>query len=247
MVSVGYNFNLAFQKTVNNILEESNQSCTAVDNVSINDNDAIITGNNIGGNVQLFTVGASTDASCSMVSTMQTSVTNILNSTLSQENKSSSDWMSGVNVGLNASAVVQNLQNNIYQISNQSCTSNSITSANNNYIYAADNNISGNFVGVSLQSDSDANCAMTNYMKINLFNQSQATTNQSNTVTGSFGIIAIIVVVIIIVMICGVIYANRSKIASASASMNPATAALAGKPKATAVRTTVPTTGVVVK
>jgi hypothetical protein len=152
---------------------------------------------------------------------MQTSITNILKSTESQANKSSSDWMSGVNVGLNASATIQNLQNNIYQISNQSCTSNAIQSANNNYVYAADNNINGNFVGVSLTSNSDANCAMTNYMKINLFNQTQATTNQSNTVTGSFGIIAIIVVVIIIVMICGVIYANRSKIASATT--NPAT------------------------
>lgn len=220
MVTVGFNFNSAFQQTINNILEESNQSCTSQDNLTFTDNDIIITGNNVSGNMNLVTLGASTDASCSMVSTMQTSITNILKTTLTQANKSSSDWMSGVNVGLNANLTIQNLENNIYQISNQTCTSNNINSVDNNYIYASGNTVGGDFVGFSLNSASDANCAMTNYMKINLFNQTQATANQSNTVTGTFGIIAIVIVIIIIIMICGVIYANRSKIASTVAPTN---------------------------
>lgn len=216
MAAFGYNFNAQFQQTTNNVLEESNQSCTAITNIDISDNQFIITGNNIGGNINLISEGASTDASCSMVSTMETSVTNILKSTLSQKNSSSSNWFSGVNIGVNAAVGIQNIENNIYQISNQSCTANNITSNTNNYTYASGNTIGGDFNGISLQqSSTDANCAMTNYMKANLFNQEQASTNQSNTVTGVFGIIAIVVVIIIIGIICYVIYANRSKIAPA--------------------------------
>jgi len=210
MAAFGYNFNLQFQNTTNNVLEESNQSCTAITDVNISDNQFIITGNNIGGNINLISEGASTDASCSMVSTMATSVTNILQSTLSQKNASSSNWFSGINLGVNVGVGIENIENNIYQISNQSCTANSISSTTNNYIYASGNTTGGDFNGVSINSSSDANCAMTNYMKTNLFNQEQASTNQSNTVSGVFGIVAIVVVIIIIGIVCYVIYANRS-------------------------------------
>ena len=110
MAAFGYNFNLQFQNTTNNVLEESNQSCTAITNIDISNDQFIITGNNIGGNLNLFLEGASTDASCSMVSTMETSVTNILKSTLSQKNASSSNWFSGINECVNAAVGIQNIE-----------------------------------------------------------------------------------------------------------------------------------------
>lgn len=145
--------------------------------------------------------GSSTDASCSMVSTMENSITNILKAITNQTNGSSSDAFSGVNTGINVNEGFQNVVNNIAQINNQVCNASQIISANDNFQYITNSNVQGSVVGVNISnSDAMANCAMTNYMKVNLFNSAQDTTTQGNG-SDAFAIIAAIIAVIVIIMI----------------------------------------------
>ena len=201
------------QDFMNNITQQSQQSCLAVSTPSSNNNVVIVNGANIGGSFTGVSQTTTTDASCLIVSNMQNSISNILSATVNQTNTAETDWFNGFQftADTNQFDLSQSVVNNISQINQTTCSANNSQSSNNNYVYLSNVNVGGDFVGVSTSSNASASCSMTNIMKNNTYNQAQANTTQSNTVKGMFvamlasfaAIVGIIVVGVIILFAVG--------------------------------------------
>jgi len=185
------------QNFMNNITQQDQQNCLAVNSTTADHNVIISVGGIISGNFTGVAITSNTDATCLMVSNMQDSVQNILSSTIQQTNKSASDIFSGLSfppTENNSFDISQSITNNISQINNATCSASTITSASNNYIYLGPKTkIGGNFIGVTIDSDASANCSMTNTMKNTTYNQAQASGTQSNVEIGMFATIAAII------------------------------------------------------
>ena len=188
MVSTTTNIADVQQNFMNNITQQDQQNCIATVNSSANNNVVIINGTKIDGNVTGVSLTATTDASCLMVSNMEDSVQNILAAVLQQTNTSETDWFNGFQItnDTNTFNISQSVTNNINQINESTCASNTITSADNNYVYVTNSVIGGNFVGVTESASASASCSMNNTMKNTTYNQVQASGTQSNTIEGMF-------------------------------------------------------------
>jgi len=205
----GANSNIAnFQQSFyNNITQESQQDCIATVNSETNNNVIIVQGGTINGNFTGATTTVSSDASCLMVSNMGTSVSNILAATEAQTNVSEADPLGGGQWTNNTNVfnVSQTVANNISQINKALCAANVSVSANNNYVYMSDETVNGNYVGVQNNSNAQANCSMSNNMKVQTYNQAQASGSQGNTSMGLFGAIVAMIAAVIGIIIVGVI------------------------------------------
>lgn len=193
------------QQFMNNITQVDQQNCISVSKTTQNNNIFILNGSNISGNFTGVTNTVNTDASCLIVSNMQDSISNILSATLSQTNLASTDIFSalaGFTDETNVFNINQTVTNNISQINQATCAANTTVSQSDNYFYVGNTNIGGNFLGVTSDAHSSANCSMSNTMKNTTYNQAQATGNQSNTVQGMFatifGSFAAIIIIIAI-------------------------------------------------
>lgn len=205
------------QNFMNNVLQQNQQNCLVQTTDTANNNVVIVSGATIDGNFTGVTVTAHTDASCLMTSSMEDSIQNILSATLQQTNSSATDWFGGFSFSgeTNVFDIEQSVTNNISQINQTTCSTNTSTSANNNYLYVTNTEIKGSFIGVDPTSDTKMNCTVTNIMKNTTYNQAQASASQSNTDIGSFTLIfAIIGAVIGLLFIGYIIYyatgANRN-------------------------------------
>lgn len=203
------------QSFINNITQVDQQNCIATVSSSANNNVVIINGANISGNFTGIADTTKTDASCLMVSSMENSISNILNATLQQTNTAETDWFNGFQFtsDTNSFNIVQSVTNNINQINEATCSASTIQSANNNYVYVTDATIGGNFVGVTESTSANANCSMTNIIKNSTYNQVQANATQSNVIKGMFvamiGAFAVIFVIIAIGVV--VLYSRGTK------------------------------------
>ena len=207
------------QTFMNNILQSNQENCIASTTNSANNNIVIVNGANIKGNFTGVSSTTSTDASCLMVSNMENSVSNILSATIKQTNISETDWFNGFQFTKekNTFNISQTVVNNISQITQSTCSSNTTSSTNNNYVYVATGtNIGGDFVGVTNAASSSANCSINNVMKNTTYNQAQANADQSNTVKGMFvSIVSAIVLIIGIIVITVIILFSVGALGSA--------------------------------
>lgn len=210
------------QSFMNRITQQNQQNCVAQSSNSANGNVVIVNGANIQGDFTGVAVRVNTDATCLLVSNMEDSVESILRSTTTQTNKAQTDWFNGFQFTseTNSFNLGQSVTNNISQINQATCSSNSTTSASNNYVYVANTRIGGNFVGVTLDSRSSASCSITNTMKNTTYNEAQGNLSQNNTIQGIFAsylaafaaIIGIIVIAVIILFSIGTFkYINRNQ------------------------------------
>lgn len=195
------------QDFMNNITQLSQQTCsaTAVDEQS--GNVIIVTGSTIRGDFTGVSATVAADASCSMTSSMQNSVSNILGATLDQTNIADTGLFQGWFAPDQESEfdINQSVVNNITQINESTCAANTVTSKSNNYIYIANTDIRGDFIGVSTESEANASCSMNNMMKNETYNQAQADTSQGNKMQSIFTAILGTVAVIIGLVVIGVI------------------------------------------
>jgi hypothetical protein len=208
-MGIGFSLNSSTseQNYWNNISQNIQQSCTSQIQSDVNGNVIIINGSSIAGNATGVNSMVSTDASCLMVSSMNDNISDILSSIASQTNNTTTDmfgdfdWTNSINI-FNAE---QSVTNNITQITQANCSSSTISSVSDNFVYVANTSIGGNFVGVSTTASANSSCSLNNTMKNSVYNQAQASATQSNTTTGMFaaiaGIIAACVVVVIIFII----------------------------------------------
>ena len=196
------------QSFMNNITQEDQQSCIASVSNSANNNVVIVNGANIKGDFTGVASTTNTDATCLMVSNMEDSVSNILSATLSQTNKSATDWFNGFQFtsDTNSFNINQSVTNNISQINQATCAAETTTSVSNNYVYVSNATVGGDFIGVTDTANASANCSMTNTMKNTTYNQAQASATQSNTIVGIFAMIIAAVAAIVGLMVLGVIF-----------------------------------------
>ena len=195
------------QKFLTNVTQASKQTCIATVNATANNNVVIINGASIKGNFTGVTSTTSTDATCTIVSSMDNSVSNILSATTDQKNKATSDMFGDFswNGLTNAVNVGQSVVNNISQINQAACNSQNTSSTSNNYVYVTNASIGGDFIGVSNTANASASCNMSNLMKNVVYNQAQASVSQGNTYQGMFasivGAIASVIVIVVIAVI----------------------------------------------
>ena len=236
MVSATANIADIQQSFMNNITQDDQQNCTAVSSSTTNDNVVIVNGANIGGDFTGVSNTTTTDASCLMVSNMEDSVADILSATIAQTNKSETDWFNGFQVteNVNEFNLGQTVVNNISQLNQATCSANTTVSNNSNYVYLANAEVGGDFVGVTSSSSASATCSMNNMMKNTTYNQAQANTSQSNTVEGMFvamvaafaSVVGLIVIAVIILFAVGALgfvgyEASSSHKSSSGASPSP--------------------------
>lgn len=199
-----------FQQTfINNVTQNNQQNCTAVQDNNISGNVVIVSGSVVDGSVVgVNAVQIETDASCLMVSSMDQSVTDILTAISQQTNSTDTDIFGDFEItdSSNTFNVKQTVVNNINQINESSCSASLIQNITGNYTYVANSEVQGDVYGVNLNgSDANANCSMSNYMKAATYNQAQASSSQSNSTIGMFSLLIGVIGVILIIMIIGII------------------------------------------
>ena len=197
------------QEFYNNVTQENQESCIVSNTTTAEGNTIIVSGARIDGNFVGVQVASNTDSTCLLSSSMGSTIENILEASLKQTNKTSTDWFNGFqfNKQDNIFNIKQSVSNNIAQINEQTCASNSIVSANNNYIYLNGGTVGGDFIGVDTTSNFKANCAITNAMKNSTYNRAQASSNQSNSVTGMWAALMSVIAALIglgVVVVIGV-------------------------------------------
>lgn len=195
------------QSFMNNITQVSSQSCLANSTGTTNNNVIIVTGSKIDGNFTGVTNTVTTDATCMITSTMEDSVSDILSATVQQVNTSETDLFGDFSFtsDVNKFNLAQTVVNNISQINEITCSSNTTTSQSNNYVYLSNVEVKGNFVGTSGSGTATANCSMNNTMKNTTYNQAQGDSSQENTIKGMFVAIAATFASIIGLVVIGVI------------------------------------------
>jgi hypothetical protein len=176
----------------------------------------VVNGVNISGSFTGVAATTSTDATCIMTSTMDDQVSNIMSAIAQQTNQAETDIFSGLSFSnqRNTFNSNQTVTNNISQINTALCAANTTVSTSSNYVYVTNSTVGGDFVGVTSDAASSANCSMTNYMKNVTYNQAQASATQSNSVVGMFGtLLGAITTIVIIIVIAVVIMFSVGSIA----------------------------------
>lgn len=198
------------QSVTNNILQYSGSTCSFSDQSSLSGNIAVFgsvrtRGDFTGQNLQ--TLG--TDSTCVLTSSMASSVSNILASIIQQSNNAQTDWFNGFSVTANTNTynLQQSMNNQINQINQSTCSSNTVTSANNNYVFVGNIEAGGNVVGQNISvGQAAASCNLTNTMKNVTYNTGQSQGNQNNKSRGMFtgmfsSFLTMIVLIVILVVI----------------------------------------------
>lgn len=196
------------QNFMTNVLEQNQDICAVTTRVDSSNNVVIANNLNVGNNfIGVNTNSAGTDASCTMVSTMDNSITSMLSAIVQQTNSTQTDLFGdfSANTLVNKVNIYQTASNNISQINQSTCTANLTQSANNNYVYYS-GKVGGNFIGVNNDAgNTQTNCNMSNYMKNITYNQGQASGKNSNSYKGMFvaivGSFAFIVGLMVIIVI----------------------------------------------
>lgn len=196
------------QNVITNLTQQNSTSCVNTVSATTNNNVLLIEGSTIGGDVIGARQTVSTDVSCVITANMDAQIRSILSATLNQTNKTNNDLFGGFNWSKNTNIfnMRQSIANNIAQINSAVCSSNTLASAQNNFVYIRNANVRGNVVGVEQKVNAKSGCTINNVMKMVSYNQQQADSNQGNTAIGMFaglfsGIISIITILIIGVVI----------------------------------------------
>ena len=192
------------QNFMNNIVQEDQRNCISTTYDQSNNDVITINGANINGSFMGVSSTTSTDATCLIVSNMEDSVSNILQSMVQQRNRSETNWFDGFQVtdSTDLFNIKQSVTNNISRINESTCAANTIPSINN-FVYVT--NASNDFIGVTDESSASANCSMINTMKNVTYNQVQAAASQTNIMSGMFVAMVGAFAAIIGIMVIGVI------------------------------------------
>lgn len=210
MVSFSASINRTKANLTSNVVNTNKQYCTSTNTTEANNNVQVINGNIFDSTVTEG-VNANVDATCMIVSDMETSAINDATLQLDQTNEYSSGLFGslGINYGVNLSSTVVNSTTNVYQSNQALCNSAVITSANNN-VQIVNGNVTSSSVSLGItDSNTSSSCTLGNYMKTKTFNGVQSKVDQENEAGSSplqkimaaiGGLIILIVVIIVIVI-----------------------------------------------
>lgn len=226
MVSVSGNVANIQQKFFNQTQQFTSEFCVANNQQTVEGNVVFLQGVTVLGDVTGIDVnGVSMDATCSIVSSMDSSTTSVLQSVLNQTATSETDWFNGGQITDTTDQInaQQTVVNNVTQINQAVCVANATQSVSNNYYIVTDNGfVGGDLVAINVgQSNVNSDCSMNNYMKNVTYNQAQVDADQTTKVKGMlvsiigfiFGIIALIIIGVIVLFVIGAIGYTGVKVA----------------------------------
>lgn len=198
----------AYQSVTNRILQESNNYCTSSVVNKIEGNTVII-GTNKSADINIGNIsGVKSNTGCTISSTMNTEITNLLEAALNQSLTPEVNpfWVPiGVSVNGQSSNSQQIIANNVSQLNQSFCTSSIMNDITSNYVYIAPSSGYGEAGNISVFNINDASsnsmCTLNNYMKVSALNQQMSTITQKQLV--SF-IMIIVILVILIAAIIGI-------------------------------------------
>lgn len=201
------------QSVTNNLLQNNRQAC---DNRSSNSADGnVVIFSNVSGGGDLTGVQqvVNTDFTCSITNNMEQTIASLLQSITKQTAHSQNDLLGGIQVAKNKVDIAQSILNNMTQINESLCSSNTITSSSNNFVYFVNSKAGGNVVGASQKANPKSQCTINTITKMLSHNEIKATTEQTATVLGLIpgifaglsGIIVMVIVGVVIISIIGAI------------------------------------------
>ena len=185
------------QTVTNNIIQESSQTCSNTVSNTITNTDIIIK-NSTTGNIDLNQTASISDIGCVMKSTLDTNVSNILDSMTQQTSTAPSGLAFSWNNISENSNIAQLIENSITQIQTSACNTTATNDITDTFIYV-ENSTTGN-IGLSQNASiSNSQCNIENLATAVVANDATASTTQKSTITsmGTMIIIAIIICAII--------------------------------------------------
>ena len=190
---------------MNNLTQTNQQYCKAESKQLASGNVITISGSTVNSDfIGVRLMGNSTDASCLIASSFDSTTDNIAKSIANQNTVTESGLFSILNfdTSVEVANVKDSVKNNISQVNEAVCSASNISEVSNNYIYVTDSNVKSSFIGVDISNTSaNANCTMTNYQKMDLYNDFYANTQQNTKFQTSFAAILGVIVIIIIIAI----------------------------------------------
>lgn len=199
------------QSVTNNLLQQNIQKC--VDSVSAesSDNMTIISGSHVGDVTGTFQE-VNVDFSCNITTNMEQTISSILESISRQTAASQNDLLGGIQVAQNKFDLSQSVVNNMAQINQSICSTNTTASSSRNFLYIT-NSTAKNVVGVKQRVFAKPQCTINTITKMAAYNQVQGNSDQSSQVLGLLpgifsgiaGIIILIIIGVIVVAALGAV------------------------------------------
>lgn len=186
----------------NQLYETSSTACIA-NCTALQINPTIVISNTtVGGNVDI-TNQCNASASCVMQSTLDGQVQNIMSSMTQQENVTTQLLPIAFDFNNKNTSVQikQNITNNITQTMQAVCQATSNTIQTNPTIVGSNATVGGN-LSITGGGSANASCTITNLARMNLFNQSTSTNNQT---TKQASVLGIMMIAIVLIMVIGAI------------------------------------------
>jgi hypothetical protein len=230
-------------KAASSVTQTSIAKCTIECDQVLSNNTVIIAPGATVGNITFENLCVIKDASCMINQNIDTSIVNILNSTVDQAVLSTQPLFSlTFNATKSASSLEEVISNQIQQLINSNCTIATNQEMNNNYIYVGANATAGDISFVQHSNLSNVECVMDITAKATAQNEETGNVKQrATTIDGTTIIIIAIVLILIIVGVFVFIFLFRRvsssipKAKPATTASKPATAIPVGKPIARAV------------
>lgn len=190
-------------KAASSVTQTSIAKCTIECDQVLSNNTVIIAPGATVGNITFENLCVIKDASCMINQNIDTSIVNILNSTVDQAVLSTQPLFSlTFNATKSASSLEEVISNQIQQLINSNCTIATNQEMNNNYIYVGANATAGDISFVQHSNLSNVECVMDITAKATA--QNEETGNVKQRATTIDGTTIIIIAIILIIIIIGV-------------------------------------------
>lgn len=159
------------QTVMNSILQESNQSCSVKAQAENNEN-VLVVSNSSARYITGVEQSVTSDITCSITSTMDATVENLLSNSSKQSIEDSQGVVGDIidifkDGDTQSVDMSQYVSNAVSQITNATCQSSTITSASNNLLIVT-NSRTSDVVGVSTNTSAQATCILQNVAKTDL-------------------------------------------------------------------------------
>lgn len=223
MGSVNSNQSTVNQTIANSILQTATIGCAATCENIDSGNVTVIIGGNYG-NIT-FSQKCTADATCVIDNALNSSVDNILASTLSQEAVSSGLAGRLYSGNTNLADIKQTIKNTIVQNTDIQCSGSSTNIRTGNLVYLQD--VTAQNLAFTQEGNALAQCYISNLSKLDLTNSARSTVDQKAKDTGIdlfaiFGIIAAVIIAIIIFILLFKFAPKRTPAAKPAAPATPA-------------------------
>lgn len=200
---------------VNDMLQASQNTCSASTTASVSGTVVVISGN-VSNVVTGNAYARGANATCSMNNSVNTQVSNMIQNTVSNSTSATTGILGTLltyQTTNDSNDIEQSIVNNISQVLTNTCQANSMADVSQNYLFYQNkgSTVSGNFIGYNaVSSQVAASCAMQNTSKIVTYNQ--ASNKVSNvqkyaTVGAIFAaVLAVVVVLVGVAAVGGALY-----------------------------------------